>query len=330
MKKKVAYVDHEGFRQFGELQEFEIDRFFTEDKPDSKGRFGYGFALRDGQPRGTRGIFFSARREFPWMRAYGTTKLEYIPQFSDAPDSLDERGPANEPKQRVRIVGVVGEGRQGIEIVAWSYPSSYERALKSCAAFVELERERIERDPRFHLLETITRSCEKESKPTRIFIGSKDQVEHKYPLGSYVESAARFDPTTSRNVGDTLYRRWWEQETETDEWKPCDDPRKMRFQLTRNAAAKLLRECTRKLDANGWPIWYRRDSNKIVAIGSTPKSDQKLVSFHDTPNYLRTEFTGKTEDFWKIGSPDEFEDPTPNTIPDANQYAPSQLAERRR
>src|ERR1041385_4332876 len=140
MSKKVSYVDFEGFRQVGDLQEFEIDKFFTNEHPDAKSRRGYGFARLVGTPRGiTRGIFLPAANRYYYMRPYDVKKREFIPEFTNL---LAYRSGEDdiEPKPDVRIIGVVGEGRKGVEIVAWSTNvGAYEKALKSCEVYLEIE-----------------------------------------------------------------------------------------------------------------------------------------------------------------------------------------------
>lgn len=304
MVKEVLYRDSMGFRQHGNIQEFEIDRFFDDDHRDSSGRRGYGFARPIGQPRGTRGIFFSAASGYPWMKADNIKKLHFLPAFTESPTMLGNHSRVLTPVPGTRIIGVIGEGRKGTEIVAWSAPESYAEGIKECEKYLEHEKERLERNPTFRCLEISRYAGGKEyQRRNPVFEGTKKQFEERFPLGLFVRIAGRSDPLVSDTIGDVEYIRWFERELSgEDEWERCNDPRRMRFQLTQTAAYRLLQfDSIRRADD---PVaWFSLDHpEKLVARGNYRQGNQKFVYFPATEDYLETEFTGdQAEILWKLG-----------------------------
>jgi hypothetical protein len=318
----AAYWDHEGFRQDGEIVEGILYRYWDVDPKTGASR-RYGFVRLDD---GTE--LFAHRNSRTHMDGYGVEKLRYIPSFKDTwPARIFE-----EPNIGERVVGIVGKDRQGRDcLVAWSYPSELNHALELCEGYLELERERIERDPKFRCMEIVKDSLGREFHQRRgpIFEGTKRQFEEWFPLGSYNQVAARFDPLLTQKIGDLDYIRWFEQETETDEWKRCVDPRKMRFQLTRTAAAKLLQfECRREIGTTGFPVWYKKGTCVMFALARLEEEDKQVI-FFDSPAYLETKFESKVaENLWNIGAPAKV-DEKPSAIPNANPYATSRRGYRK-
>ncbi|MBX4187505.1 MAG: hypothetical protein KW802_04665, partial [Candidatus Doudnabacteria bacterium] len=131
---EVSYHDYEGFAQIGELVEGTLTKYWEKDPKTGLGRH-YGFvALESGTS------VFAHRNNRHHMAAYGIGKLGFIPLFTEQWPVERSFG---EPREGEKVVGVIGKDRSGRScLVAWSYPSELEYALKQCDAYLAHEKER--------------------------------------------------------------------------------------------------------------------------------------------------------------------------------------------